>query len=91
MHLQAPTLQAFGCKVRCTYAGPPGGSCWNAIATAPIAIGAPAAAGCMRACMCMEGVRLRIFAFAQVQVDFFWLSMLGGAGAVAFDYRRSQS
>ena len=28
-------------------ASPPGGSCWNAIATAPI--GAPAVAGCMRA------------------------------------------
>jgi len=33
----------------------------------------------------MEGVRLQIFAFAEVQVDFFWLSLLGGAGAVAFD------
>ena len=41
----------------------------------------------LHACVdiCMEGVRLQIFAFAQVQVDFFWLSMLGGAGAVAFD------
>ena len=60
MHLQAPTSQAFGCEVRCTYAGAPRlqvhleGHAGTQIATAPI--GAPAvAAACVRADICMEG------------------------------------
>ena len=68
-------------------ASPPGGSCWNAIATAPI--GAPAVAGCMRAWIYVWKVyACKYLHLRRCRWTFFGFPCWGvpGAGAVlAFD------